>query len=175
MGKTRKLIFMALLVSSGLALHVIESLIPFPIAVPGAKLGLANIVTLLTLTIYGFKEGLTVALLRCVLATFIGGSVSSLIYSISGSFLSLVLMYLAYFYTKNVFSLIGISIIGAEAHNLAQITVASLILQNYGLYVYLPVLLFVGLATGYFVGLSTYYIKQVLLKNLQVVERRESG
>jgi len=170
--RTKKLIYLSLLISAGIALHIIESFLPVPIAVPGAKLGLANIITLLALTMYGFKEGLAVAILRCVLATLLGGSPSSLIYSLMGALLALILMYVMYFHTGNLFSLIGVSIVGAEAHNFAQITVASIILQNVGIYIYLPVLMLVGIVSGYFVGLSATFVKRVLEKNMFSIKSR---
>lgn len=170
MNNTKKLLFLSLLISSGLALHVIESFIPFPVPIPGAKIGLANIITLLTLILFGFKEGLTVALLRCIMAAFFGGSASSLIYSLSGAILSLILMSAVYRHNNGFFSLIGVSIIGAEAHNLAQVTVASAVLNSIGLFFYLPVLLLIGIVTGYFVGLSTLYIENNLKKNMVVIQ-----
>jgi len=170
--KTTKLIFLSLLVSLGIALHIIESFIPFPVAVPGAKLGLANIITLLTLIIYGFKAGLTVSILRCIITSLLTGSPSSLIYSLSGAVLSLFLMAFAYFYTKGIFSLVGISIIGAQAHNLAQISVASIILKNAGLFLYLPFLMIIGLFTGYFVGLAVIMTQRILEKNLKITAIR---
>jgi heptaprenyl diphosphate synthase len=170
--KTTKLIFLSLLVSLGIALHIIESFIPFPVVVPGAKLGLANIITLLTLIIYGFKAGLTVSILRCIITSLLTGSPSSLIYSLSGAVLSLFLMALAYFYTKGIFSLVGISIIGAQAHNFAQIFAASIILKNIGLFLYLPFLMIIGLFTGYFVGLVVIMTQRILEKNLEITAIR---
>ncbi len=117
---------------------MLESAIPLPIMVPGARLGLSNMVVLVTLVVFGFKEGLVVSALKSIILMLITGSVSSFIYSISGAILSCIAMYLAYKYFHNIFSLIGISIIGALFHNFAQVTVASLMMNNLRIYTYLP-------------------------------------
>lgn len=172
MNRTRKLVFLSLLISLGLALHVIESNIPFPVPIPGAKIGLANIITLLTLILFGFRESLAVALLRCIMAAAVSGSVSNLAFSLSGALFSIVSMGTAYRYSDGIFSLIGISIIGAEAHNLAQVITANIIFKNIGFFFYLPVLLLIGIVTGCFVGLSTLYIENNLTKNMIAVQER---
>jgi len=159
MKNIKKMIFISLLVAIGLALGVIESMIPLPFVAPGAKLGLSNIVILLTLTILGFKEAFLVAVLKSFLLALVTGNISSLFYSLSGAISSCILMYLVYTYASNIFSLIGVSIFGAIGHNFAQVLVASLILNNFKIFYYYPVLLLTGLFTGYFVGLSSNYIK----------------
>ena len=113
MKKLNKIVFLSIIVSVGLGLSVLESAIPLPIMVPGARLGLSNMVVLVTLVVFGFKEGLVVSALKSIILMLITGSVSSFIYSISGAILSCIAMYLAYKYFHNIFSLIGISIIGA--------------------------------------------------------------
>ncbi len=165
MKKINKLIFLSLLVSIGLALSVLESTIPLPLPVPGAKLGLSNMVILLTLVLFGFKEGIIVAALKSIVFVLVTGSVSSLFYSLSGAILSCIIMYIIYKYFSNIFSLIGISIFGAVAHNFAQVTVAVLMMSNLKIYSYLPILLLISLFTGYFVGLSSIYISKNLERN----------
>lgn len=56
MKKLNKMIFLSILVSIGLALSVLESAIPLPIAVPGARLGLSNMVVLVTIIILDSKK-----------------------------------------------------------------------------------------------------------------------
>lgn len=160
MKNIKKMIFISLLVAIGLALGVVESMIPLPFVAPGAKLGLSNIVILLTLTILGFKEAFLVAILKSLLLALVTGNISSLFYSLSGAIFSCVLMYIVYRYGSNIFSLIGVSIFGAIGHNFAQVLVASLMLSNFKIFYYYPVLLLTGLFTGYFVGLSSNYIKK---------------
>lgn len=162
MKKLNKMIFLSLLVSIGLALSVLESTIPLPIPVPGAKLGLSNMVILVTLVLFGFKEGLIVGILKSIVFVLVTGSISSAFYSLSGAILSCIVMYIIYKYFSSIFSLIGVSIFGAVAHNFAQVTVAVLMMNNVKIYSYLPVLLLISLFTGYFVGLSSIYISKNL-------------
>ncbi|MDY0234689.1 MAG: Gx transporter family protein [Gudongella sp.] len=169
MRKTNKMIFISLLVSVGLALSVLESAIPIPIAMPGARLGLSNMVILVTLVIFGFKDGLKVAMLKSTVLMLVTGSVSSFMYSISGAILSCIAMYTVYKLFPNIFSLIGVSIVGAATHNFAQVSIAVLMLSNLRIYSYLPFLLLISLFTGYFVGLSSTYIVENLKKNFKVL------
>lgn len=164
MNNIKKLIFLSLLVALGLALSIFESFIPLPFIAPGAKLGLANIVVLSTLIVFGYKEALTVAILRSITFSLATGSVTSLFYSLTGGILSLVAMYVAYRFLSEMFSLIGISIIGAVFHNIGQISVASIMMENIKIFSYLPVMNLVSLFTGYFVGLSALYTTKHLKK-----------
>lgn len=165
----KKLIFLSLLVSLGLALSIIESMMPIPFIAPGAKLGLSNMVILITLVLFGFKEALTVGILKSIIFTLATGSVSSLFYSLSGSILSCILMYLVYKYLFNVFSLIGVSIFGAVAHNFAQVLVASLMMNNFKIFSYFPILLLTSLFTGYFVGLASIFVAKNLQKSFKTL------
>ncbi|MGI6424876.1 MAG: Gx transporter family protein [Tepidanaerobacteraceae bacterium] len=164
--KSRKMIYLSLLVTCGIVLHIIENMFPVPFPIPGAKLGLANIISLLAIVIYGLKEGLIISALRCIIGAFLIGSLSSLIYSLSGAVLSTIVMALAYEYFNKIFSLVGISILGGVTHNFTQITIASLALSTSGLFFYLPYLMVIGLFTGLFTGLVANFVKQYLLTTL---------
>lgn len=163
MKRLNKIIFLSLLVSIGLALSVLESAIPLPITVPGAKLGLSNMVILVTLVIFGFKEALVVGILKSIVLVLVTGSISSFLYSISGAIFSCITMFIVYRYFSRFFSLIGVSVMGAVSHNFAQVSVASFMMYNARIFSYLPILLIMSLFTGYFVGLASIYIS----KNLQ--------
>lgn len=165
MNNFNKLVFLALLVSMGLALSIIESLMPVPFIAPGAKLGLSNIVILITLVLFGLREALTVGIIKSIVLVLVTGSVSSLFYSLAGSILSCISMYMIYRNFPRVFSLIGVSIFGAIAHNFAQVMVASIMLNNFKIFSYYPLLLLMGLFTGYFVGLASIFIKKNLDKS----------
>jgi len=167
--KVKKLVFLSLLVSLGLALSIVESMMPVPFMAPGAKLGLANMVCLVTLVIFGFKEAFAVAVLRSLTFALATGNFSGLMYSMSGAILSTIVMYLIYSILSNYFSLIGVSIFGAISHNIAQIGVASLIMENVKIFSYLPVMLLMSLFTGYFVGLGSIFISRNLKSNLSNV------
>lgn len=168
MKKLKKMIFLSLLVSLGLALSIIESFMPVPFIAPGAKLGLSNMVVLITLVVFGFKEALVVGILKSLLFTLVTGSISSLFYSLSGTIFSSIVMFVVYLYFSKVFSLIGVSIFGAVVHNTAQVFVASLIMNNFKIFSYLPILLLTSLFTGYFIGLASIFISKNLKKTFQL-------
>jgi heptaprenyl diphosphate synthase len=172
MKKLNKMLFLSVLVSVGLALSVLESAIPLPIAFPGARLGLSNMVVLITLVVFGFKDGITVAMLKSIVLMLVTGSVSSFIYSFSGAVLSCIAMYFGYRYFSNIFSLIGVSILGALSHNFAQVTVATIIMNNLKIYTYLPFLMLVSIFSGYFVGLASTYIIRNLTVSFNIIFRR---
>lgn len=167
MRQTRELVFTSLLVSIALAVSLIENLIPMPFMVPGAKLGLSNIIILVTLVVFDFKRGFQVAILKSMLLMLVTGFGPSFLYSFAGAIFSTCMMGLALKFATKIFSLIGISIIGAVAHNFAQVTVASYILGSVMVYTYFPFLTFIGMLTGYFVGLGAFNVSSHLKKIIQ--------
>lgn len=158
MNKTTKMIFISLIVAQALVLHVIEGMIPVPIGIPGAKLGLANIFTIISLYILGFKSTVIVVVLRVALATMFGGTLSSFLFSLSGGLLSLFSMTIVKNLLKDKVSIIGVSGAGAVSHNIGQLLVASYIVRNWTVMMYLPVLTFIGIGTGIFIGITANYI-----------------
>ncbi|WIV10593.1 Gx transporter family protein [Proteiniborus sp. MB09-C3] len=155
MKRLRKLILLSLLVSLGLALSIIESMIPIPILLPGMKLGLANIVCLITLVLFGCKEAFVVAILRSLVFALATGGFSGLAYSLSGAILSTLAMSIVFRHFSSYFSLIGVSIFGAIFHNVGQLLAASLIMENLKIFSYFPFMTLLSLFTGYFVGLGS--------------------
>jgi heptaprenyl diphosphate synthase len=162
MKSTRKMVILSLLVSQALVLHVIERMIPVPIPVPGVKLGLANVISLFTIIIFGWKEATLVVFLRTILGSFFGGGISSFLYSFTGGIFSTIIMALLYKYCKNIFSIIAISVVGAVFHNIGQILIASMVVSNARLFIYLPVLLVSSVITGIFIGLTVQYTMKPL-------------
>lgn len=150
---TRRIVFMALLVALGTALHVVEGMLAIPLPIPGVKLGLANIITLLAIHLYGFRDGLIVALLRVTLGSLVSGMFLSpgFLLSLTGTVSSTLVMALFLKYTS-CFSMIGISMVGAVFHNIGQLTAACLLLQSSAIIYYLPVLLLAAIPTGFFTG-----------------------
>ena len=154
MNKTRKMVFIALLVAQALVLHIFERMIPVPFIAPGAKLGLANIITVVAIYMLTFKYALAIVVLRVILATLLGGTLSGFFYSISGGILSLLAMFICKKFGKSEISILGISIIGAVFHNIGQIIIAAVVIENLKMVAYLPMLLVAGIGTGIFVGLT---------------------
>lgn len=164
-SKTRMLVFISVLVAQGMILSFIESMLPIPFIAPGAKLGLANIITLSAIYLLTFKQATAVVLLRVLLTATTFGSLSSFLYSFSGGVLSLLVMAAILKVFKGEISLIGVSIAGSVAHNLGQLFVAAIIIHNVLILTYLPILLIVAIPTGIFVGI----VAKILIKYLERV------
>jgi heptaprenyl diphosphate synthase len=157
MKKTRKMLLLSIMVSQALILHIIERMIPVPVPVPGIKLGLANAISLMAIIIFGPGEALTIVGLRTFLGSVFGGGISSFLYSLAGGIISAAAMSIMYRKFKGLFSLPAISVVGAIFHNVGQIVVASLIVQNAKLFYYLPILLISAVITGLFIGFAVQY------------------
>ncbi|HHW91672.1 MAG TPA: Gx transporter family protein [Firmicutes bacterium] len=178
MSKTKKMVQLSLLVAVGIALHVFEAMLPAlnVLPIPGAKLGLANIVTLLTLVFLGYREALGVVLLRSLLASLVAGTflTTTFYLSFAGALGSGLVMGLLYLFSRGRFSLVGISICGAVAHNVSQLLVAALLIQQAGIFMYLPYLLLFALPTGYFTGLVVRYLLRYSSLGFNTVDKRAS-
>ncbi len=157
MNKTKKLILLSILTSLGLVLSYVEMLLPpiYP-AVPGIKIGLANIVTVFLLYRFSFKEAFTVSLLRVVLVSLLFGNTVMFAYSFAGAVLSICFM--GILKKVNRFSCISVSVIGAVAHNLGQIAVAILLLETPQIAYYMGVLALSGTFCGILVGIISAYV-----------------
>ena len=142
--QTKKLTLAAILTALGLILGLLERYIPLPLA--GVKLGLANIVTLFALYSLGFPYAAAILAVRCVLGSIFAGSVTGLIYSLSGGFLSLLVMTLMK--RSGLLSVYGVSVLGAAVHHIGQIIAASLVMSSPFVFLYLPVMLAVSVGTG---------------------------
>lgn len=158
MNKTKKMVFLSFLVSIALVIYIVEAQIPIPFPIPGIKLGLANVISLAALILLGWKEALIIMLIRTLLGSFFGGSMSAFMFSIAGGILSNILMIILYKYFKNSISLWTISICGAVFHNIGQLLVASFVVQDLRIYIYMPVLLISAVLTGYFIGLCVKFL-----------------
>ncbi|MDO5724882.1 MAG: Gx transporter family protein [Tissierellia bacterium] len=158
----KRLVLLALLSTIGATVGLLENSIPIPIPVPGARLGLSNMVVLVTLVLFGLKEGIIVSLLKSLILMLMSGNVSGFIYSFSGALFSSLAMALALKYFNQIFSLIGISIIGSTFHNIAQIGVSAIIINNIKMFIYLPFLVLIGIITGIFVGKTSELVIQKL-------------
>lgn len=150
----RKTIIISIFASIAVVLGIIESLIPFAVAIPGAKLGLGNIMVLTCLCIFNGKDALTLIVLKTILTAFILGSFSTFLFSLLGAFGSFIVMLIMLRLGRNMFSLMSISIMGGIAHNVGQLTAASLVLGTTKIYYYFPFLLIAGVVTGIFVGMA---------------------
>lgn len=149
----------AVFTSLALIFGYIEAVIPFNFGIPGVKLGLANIVTVVALYYFGVKEAVGISLIRVLLIGLLFGNIMSLIYSLSGAVLSLVVMILC---KKLKLSTIGVSAMGGVFHNVGQLIAAAVMLNTSALLYYYPVLFVSGLVTGIVIGIvSDQIIKRI--------------
>jgi heptaprenyl diphosphate synthase len=156
------LTYMAVLVTFAVVIHTVEAALPLPMPVPGVRLGLANIITLLAIVLYGLRSGLTVSILRTLLGSFFTGSFLGFGFwlSLTGGIAACLVMALAVMlFRRGTISLVSVSILGAVTHNLAQLAAASFIISNPALLLgYFPLLLLLGVPTGLFTGLAAHYL-----------------
>lgn len=150
-----------MLVAVALVLGFIERMIPLPVPVPGIKLGLSNLVTVLALYWFGLKDASLVAVLRVALGGFLFGSGFSVIYAMAGAITALISMIVS---KRCGVGVVATSAIGAVAHNLAQLVIAMLIVKTGGLISYLPILMLSGILTGILTG----SIAQALLARVPI-------
>lgn len=159
--RTRKLTALALFATLALAIYFVESLLPPVVPIPGIKLGLANIITLLVLHRYGSRDATVVLLARILLSALLFGQAMSLFYSLCGGFLCLLAMVLASRLLHRRFPELT-SIMGGIFHNMGQLLAALLITAVPGVLVYLPYLLVSGAVTGLFTGLCARFTLRYL-------------
>ena len=152
MSRTKKLTLCALLISLALTLSYMERFFPLHLIVPlpGVKLGLANIVSLIALYLLGGKSAYLILALRCILGSAFGGGITSLMFSLTGGTLAMLVMAMGR--KLPMLSIYGVSILGAAAHNIGQILSAMVLMHSIYIGAYLPYLLAVGLFTGFATG-----------------------
>ena len=164
MNKNKKLANMAMLVALAMIFSYVESLIPINFGIPGMKLGVANLVTVTGMYFLEFPEVFLVVVMRILLTGFLFGNGMSIVYSLAGGILSFLVM--ALMKRLKGFSVAGVSIAGGVSHNIGQIIVASVVVENLKLIYYLPALLIAGTVTGFVMGMIS--------KKLLPIVKRES-
>jgi len=157
MSFSEKIAYYGVFTALAIALCFAERFIPQPFAFPGIKLGLANIVVLVTLYRFNGKFAFGISVLRIIITGLLFGGPFAIIYSLAGGTLSFAVMY--YAKKSNIFGIIGVSVLGGVAHNLGQIIIACFIVENIGLLYYTPILIISGLITGVITGTATYFTR----------------
>jgi len=152
----------SILTALALTLSVTETLF-FPsmlFPVPGMRLGLSNIVTLLALYLFGAFPTILIVCIRCLITFAFGGNLTSFLFSMAGGLLALLIMLVLRNFRK--FSLFGVSVAGSAAHTVGQILIACLMTRTWATISYLPVLMLVSIVTGLVIaGLSIPVYKAV--------------
>ena len=161
---TKQLAIAALFTTLALIFSYIEAIIPLNIGFVGVKLGFANIVVLIALYAMNTKYAFCINMLRISIAGLLFSGLVGMLYSFSGGILSFATIYLLK--KTNVFSIIGVSMAGGVMHNLGQLIIASFVLANSKLFLYLPVLLISGIISGIVIGIIAYTLLAKLPKSL---------
>ena len=163
MGKAKSTALCAVMIALALALSYTERFIPLQLVVPlpGIKLGLANIVTLIALYLFKTKYAYMILVSRCILGAAFGGGITGLLFSLCGGVLALAAMSLAK--RTPLFSVYGVSLLGAAAHNLGQVLAASVMMGSVYTFYYLPFLMVAGVVAGAVIGLLGGLVTQRVL------------
>lgn len=169
MRKAKEESLCAIMLALALALSYVERLIPLQLVIPlpGIKLGLANIVTMVSLYLLKTRYTFMVLIPRCCFTAAFGGGATGFWFSLCGGLLALVAMSLA----KRVafLSVYGVSMIGAAAHNIGQIMAAMVLMNSVYIGAYLPYLLLIAIVTGLLTGSICAGVLRVLPKALASV------
>jgi len=148
--QSKRIAYYGLFASLAILMGYVEMLIPMPLLVPGMKLGLANVIIVIVLYFMDAKAAFFISFVRVLLSGLLFAGFAGLLYSLSGALLSFCMALLK---KTNQFSIIGVSIAGGVFHNIGQIIVATMVVENLKLMYYLPFLLFFGVATGTVIGI----------------------
>lgn len=150
-NRARKIALYGMLIALAFIFSYIESMIPFPVPIPGVKLGLANLVNVVGLDTVGAVGTAAVSLVRILLVGFTFSNPAAMIYSLTGGVLSLAVMIIAK--KLDWFGRSGVSILGGVFHNIGQLAAAAVVTQQAGVFTYFPVLLVAGVVTGGAIGI----------------------
>ena len=158
--RSKRLAVLALLTALSMILSYIEGLLPAFVAIPGIKVGLANLAVVLALYRLGWREAACVSLVRVLCLSLLFGNAAGFLYSIAGAVMSLIGMVVL---KKTMrFSPLAVSVTGGVLHNMGQLLMACILLPAAALRYYLPFLLLGGILAGIVIGV----IAAVLLKRI---------
>jgi len=164
---------LGLLTAVAIVLGYFEHLLPVT-GIPGVKLGLANTVLLYALYLLDIPSAILLMFLKVGISGLMFGGPAVMLYSFAGGVLSLIVMILA----RNMrgLSVVGVSVLGAVAHNVAQMLVACLFVEARAILAYLPVLLLAAAVTGSLTGLiARYTFKSLRPKSVYDNERAKNS
>ncbi|MDD7740451.1 MAG: Gx transporter family protein [Fusicatenibacter sp.] len=156
--KTGKITKLGLFTAFAVILGYVEALIPFTPGIPGMKLGIANLAVVLVLYRYGWREALLVSGLRVAIIGLLFGNLFSTLFSLAGAVFSLGVMAAAK--KGKWFGIPGVSVAGGVSHNMAQIAVASVLVENVQIMAWLPFLMICGVVTGFLIGICVVEVNR---------------
>ena len=161
-SKTYYMGYGAILTALAMIFSYVEAILPFSIAIPGVKLGIANIVVVIALYKFGVRMALSINVIRIVVSGLLFSGAFGIFYSLAGGILSFIVMLIIRRF--KCFSIVGVSLTGGVFHNLGQLLTAAFLVSNLKMFVYFPVLLFSGLATGIIIGIVAGLVLEKLDK-----------
>lgn len=161
-SSAQKVALYGVLIALAMVLSYVEMLIPLPVGIPGVKPGLANLVVFLALYTMTAREALLISMVRILLVSITFGNGSAFLYSMAGGILSFLVMCI--FQKKDFFLPAGVSIAGGIAHNVGQLLMAAVILENGAVFTYFPVLLAAGCITGGIIGFLGEQIRKRIIR-----------
>lgn len=161
---TKRMVTLSALIAVAMILSYIESLVPAFVAVPGVKMGLSNIATVFAIYTLGWPYAICVSVVRVFLSALLFGNFFSLVYSLSGAALALLVMILLK--KIDVFSSVGISVAGGVCHNAGQIIAACIVMENAAISLYIIPLIISGTIAGVLIGLAAGILVERIKKHL---------
>lgn len=172
--QVRRRVFLALFIALAVALHTFEALLPNPL--PWFRIGLANILALTALYIYGIRALWIVSLARILVGSLILGTLFSpgFLLSLSGGLLATLLMSLGYWLWQPKIGPVGVSVLGALGHVSGQLLIAwLLIIRHPSIWMLLPFFLLFALISGMVNGLAADLLIKFLLGHPAFVRLRK--
>ncbi len=165
MESSKRNVMIASFVAFSMVLSIVEWFIPLNFIIPGVKLGLANIIIIISIHFLTYKDVLLIILLRAFMTLLISANIVMLLFSLAGGLLSGTAMFVLLKIGKGHFSIIGTSILGAFVHNISQMTVAMFLVGDSSVFLLLPILGSASLISGFFTG----YLADKLWKNTEII------
>lgn len=163
-NRSEKIAVCAMYAALALIFSYIEAILPLNTGIPGVKLGIANLVVILALYNMNFKYAMAVNVIRILTAGLLFNGFFGAIYSLAGGITSLTVMWLLK--KTGFFSITGVSMAGGVAHNMGQLLIASALVSNLRMFIYLPVLMFSGIAAGILIGITAALLNERVPKHV---------
>ena len=158
--RTRHLAMSAMFAALALIFSYVEAILPFNAGIPGVKLGIANLAVIIALYEMNVRYAFSINAIRILVAGLLFNGLFGAMYSLAGGLLSLFVMW--GLKKTGWFSMIGVSMAGGVAHNMGQLLVAAAVVSNLKMFLYFPILMFSGIASGIAVGVVSYVLDRKL-------------
>lgn len=167
MTRVKRLSQLSLLTAFSLCVYIIEAQLPPLTAIPGIKLGLSNIFTVVTFHLLGPIAALSQLVVRILLGNLITGHITSIGFSLSGGILAYLILFTLQKIPQN--QLWAVSMLSAVMHNIGQLLLAAFVVGSGAVFWYFPILLLSALASGLLTGLTALYVLRKLMKNKAII------